>query len=493
MNVRRLAPWLIAAALCAGRASAQEAGPLPTIPADGTDVFAYLLKARGFTPVPSIAHLQNLAAPETVVIILGRPDALQNLRRVVGSLRLFQERGGNVLLATDHPTALADWLLTVANDTVQQDPASAYRHNPECPVIGTLEPTRPAAFHKLPKGLATNRPSYFLEPAPLIAARRWLEPLAVFPSGCHAARSGQRLGLGLQERAAVYILLAPEGKGVAGRAVLMAGHGLFTNAMLLQTDNDNFEFALACLRWLGEGEGGQPRRHALLVVDGEVIPSFDNALKPPPPPGVPPIPVPTIQLVNRLLHGLEREGFFFQVLRDNVNVHRFAQWAVAGLTVLLLLYGAKKLGEQRHHAEAGSVLLVGPFAAPAESSPLLAQRHRSQLERDAFLEQAVALARQWFLEACGIGPADWDRAPRDAREATAGPPAAELAGGWLERFRMRRRLDRVWDLACRRTAGSAVRFTWGELVRLTGTLQELRRAIHEGRLRFAGCSADEFS
>ena len=71
--------------------------------------------------------------------------------------------------------------------------------------------------------------------------------------------------------------------------MVIAGHGLFTNGMLLQADNDNFEFAVTCLRWLGDGPDG-PRRQALFIVDGEVIQTFDGSLKPPLPPLLPPVP-----------------------------------------------------------------------------------------------------------------------------------------------------------------------------------------------------------
>src|SRR5205085_1935806 len=118
-------------------------------------------------------------------------------------------------------------------------------------------------------------------------------------------------------------------------------------------DIDNFFFADNCLRWLLRGPDDAPRTHVLFVVDGQVTRSFDVSLKPP----LPPIPLPTVQLVNQLVSGVEREGLVFRILQDHVDVRRVAGITSIGLTILLMVYGIKKLTEQRYHAETRSVLL----------------------------------------------------------------------------------------------------------------------------------------
>jgi len=284
--------------------------------------------------------------------------------------------------------------------------------------------------------------------------------------------------LGLNPRRDHYIAGTLTAADDPGKALVIAGHGLFTNGMLLQPDNDNFEFAVSCLRWLGDGPDGK-RRHVLFVVDGDAIQSFDGSLKPP----LPPISVPTIQLVNQLLHGLEREGFFVQLLRDNFDVRVAARLTIMLLTVLLLLYGAKKLTEQRHRSEAGAALLLGPYAPVVVPSPLLHQRYLSQVQHDALWEEGRALARQWFAAMEVMPFAAWN-------QAAAAPPEIETDGGWWARRRLRHEVDRLWQLA---RGLKPATLSWRELVRLTQALQALNRAVEQGHLRFRGCSTAEIS
>ncbi len=245
--------------------------------------------------------------------------------------------------------------------------------------------------------------------------------------------------------------------------------------MLLQTDNDNFRFADDCVRWLREGPQRRPRRHALLLVDGDVVKSFDTSLKPPNLP-TPPIPTPTIQIVNHLLAGIEREGTLFRVLRDTMDVGNAVRFSLVLLTVALLCYGAKKVVEQRHHAEAGALLLTGPHAASPDRSPLARQRFQSQVARNALWEEARALVRAWFHQMGGIPPADWDRPALE-------PCAIEAGGGWWQRRRLRRQVEQLAQFAGHRIPTA---YSWVELVRLTKTLEALTAAVRAGQLRLSG-------
>jgi hypothetical protein len=456
---------LIATILFGPIAFGQDDAKGPTIPFDGPEVFCYLLANRKLAPVRELAELGALSPAETVVIVFGNDTG-----RLLNSLGKFHDSGGAVLFASDFPGALADWGVRVANDTIQQDDQLAYRNNADCPLILALARDKPAEFHVLPRGLAMNRPRFFLKESRKKSAP--LRALANLPDGCWAA-------FGQTPADAAFMLFAEGKNATPGRTLLIPGHGLFTNGMLVQDDNDNFEFAVSCLRWLGAGPDGARRRHALFIVDGKVIPSFDVALKPP----LPPIPVPTLQVVNQLMHGLERENFFVNLLRDNVNIRGPLRLTLILLTVSLLVYGVKKLGDQRHRAEVGSALLVGPFATPATQSPLIRQRFAAQVQRDALWEEARALARQWWLDMGGIPVGDWDRLPM-AR------PDIEVAAGWWESRRLGRQADRLFQLAGEHTP---VTFSWRELVRLTRAIQNLNEAMHEGRLRTGGCSDAEKS
>jgi hypothetical protein len=151
------------------------------------------------------------------------------------------------------------------------------------------------------------------------------------------------------------------------------------------------------------------------------------------------------------------------------------------MTVSLLVYGAKKLSDQRHRAEVGSALLVGPYAPPSTPRALVQQRFVSQVQRDGLWEEARALARQWCFEMAGIPVGDWERGPVFA-------PDIEVVGGWWTRRRLRRQASRLFQLAGERTLSH---FGWQELVRLTSAIQSLNQATREGRLRVGNCSAAE--
>src|SRR5205085_11426993 len=38
--------------------------------------------------------------------------------------------------------------------------------------------------------------------------------------------------------------------GPRERVILIPGHGMFMNGLMVQTDNDNWEFSQNCIRWL---------------------------------------------------------------------------------------------------------------------------------------------------------------------------------------------------------------------------------------------------
>ena len=456
-------PWflaIVAFGLPRCMAAAQEP-KRPTIPFDGVEVFRYILDNSGLSPIRDIADLKDHESSDVVVILFGPFDRLAEVRRVVGDLRKFQAKGGSVLVASDYPGKLPDWGMRIAGHTMTQDRNTAFRNEPECPLIPKLRAEAPREFRSLTHGIATNRPSYFL----LDTVPNWRRPvLADFPLDTQSNASQLAPGW-------PYIVYNPGDTERAGRVLLIPGHGLFANGMLLQRDTNNFDFAVDCVRWLSKRQSGEPRRHALFIVDGEVIPTFAVSLKPP----LPPVPLPTVQIVNWLLDGVQKEGLVFRLLRDNeISVRPWAAAVLVGLTVLLLLYGATRLASQRHHVDPHSALLTGAFAAHGEPDPLAWQQQRSQIERDALWAEGRALVRQWFFETFGIAPGDWD-GPLAAQE-----PAFEVSGcGWWEGRRLRRQAETIWHFAGQRNPRP---FSWNDLVRLTADLKALSEAAREGHL-----------
>jgi hypothetical protein len=356
-------------------AAAQEAKKIPTIPFDGVEVFRYLLKENGFEPIESVRGLAESAADETVLIVLGTTGGLAQVSEVVGNLHKYREAGGSVLIASDYEEVaqLAPLGVAIVGLPVRQAAVHAYRKTPSCPRLTDFGLANPALFVPV-RSLATNRPSFLVLKEPTD-----LEPLAVFPPDCGIAFRilDERVSLKLPSSPAggpaAYIAGSPAGHGPRGRALVIAGHGLFTNGMLLQRDNDNFLFATNCLKWLGEAPDGR-RRHALLLVDGRVVTDFDAALKPP----LPPIPMPTTRVVNQLLRGLQRERFFQRLIDDNLDLEAVGRYLLLGVTFVLLAYGARRLVAARHQTENAAPLLVGPFAQPPGAGPWVEQRHRAQ-------------------------------------------------------------------------------------------------------------------
>ena len=495
----RVLPYLLAlvvALAAAASAPAQQDDKRPAIPFEGYEVFSYLLKARGYKPVASIADLNRLDSPDTLVILFGELKSLNQLNNHIRNLGAFQDVGGSLLIASDFAHDLPDYGVRIAGVVPNQYDDQAYRETRECPLIEKLEPDAPTPFRPLTKGLATNRPSYFT--SVFIAAGRRpraVKPLAGFQVWDKPANAkfpvplervpviGRSLRLPDGRFILPYAYAADTDRDTAGRALLIAGNGGFTNGMLLQSDNDNFTFAAQCLEWLGKNPGGKPRRHALFIVNGKVIDSFDVDLKPPPLP-LPPLPTPTMAVVNHLLHGVQKERLLLHILEESMPARIAVRAGLIALTLLLLCYGAKKVIELRHHAERGSVLLAGPYAVPPDTALLVEQRARSQIECNALGAEARALVRAWFLEECAIPVANWDG------DSTGSLPVAELAGGWWERRRVRRQIDHLVWLAG--PAFPAV-CAWTDMVRLTKTLQALTVLVQQGRLRVVGCSPGENS
>jgi hypothetical protein len=455
---------LAVALVSATPAYTQDSKKEPGIPFEGTEVFRFLLSNRGLTALPTVADLEKHPAEDTIVVLFGnrlpRPEALQK----------FERDGRNLLIASDEPHALP-WGLNIHQGHVIQESRHAYQERPECPVIRKLEPDVPAEFHELQRGLATNRPTYLTMSAGPLPPRRWGARIE------HATIDTRRTGMVSGPTGSIpYAAFVEPTSSRNGKAIVIAGHGIFTNGMLLQPQTDNFTFAMDCLRWLAPGPDGKPRRYALFMVDGTPATSFDVSLKPP----LPAVPMPTVEVVNQVLHGMDREGLFFRILRDLVDVRVAVRLALIILTVGMLFYGAKKVTEGRHHAEKGAMLLVGPYAVPADRAPLVYQRYHSQVASHALGDEARALVRSWFADACGIPPADWDRSSVET-------PSLEIAGSWWQRRRMRREIGRLVSLAGPRALG---RFSWRDLVRLTQSLQNLNVAVREGRLTVAPVEKD---
>ncbi len=262
-----------------------------------------------------------------------------------------------------------------------------------------------------------------------------------------------------------YMVGSPKNAPPDGRVLLIAGHGMFMNGMMVQKDNDNFDFAGNLVRWLRESSSGEKRTRALFMVDSEVVTNFDMKLT-----GMPPIPVPTVEHLNRLLRGLEEERFFQKLLADLFGVYlgRFIAILVAIATFVLLIYGAKKFLEGRVHLETGVPSMVGLLPAQNSARPM-EERSRARLRLNGdFSAECRQLALDWLRAEFDVTPDRW-RAEVQAELV--------VDGSFWSRSKLRRQADLVLVLA--RAAGNASRH---DFFRLVEALRNLTAALREGRV-----------
>ena len=441
--------WLAAAPVCAQEEAVR------TIPFDGMEVFCHILNYEKLAPVTSFHDLTKNPR-QSVLILFGDP------RRWASSqdeLLPFLKKGGNLLVATDHAFSLPGIPITVTGKPMLVPPPNqGYRGDSQCPKL--MEPTRMGRDHPifsfLKPDIATNCPSGMRFNSPFLRQEdATLVPFVEY--GKWAGVAGR-------------IAIAGSPKETPdGRALIIAGHGMFMNGMTVQTDNDNFNFAINVVRWLREGPNGAVRTKAMFIVDGEVMTNFDVNLTPPPM-----VPVPPIKAVDRLLHGLEKERFFHRILNRLIGDNRNTVLSVlfAAVTFLLLLYGAKKLMEGRFHLETVVPRMVGEAMLASSVRPV--EQRQGALFRQANLgNEARLLARAWFRQEFDIEPKQWNL---DSQMAF------HIKGWFWGRGSLQRQADRVLQLA--RTAEVAP-MTRREFARLWHSLPRLGDARRAGRLALA--------
>jgi hypothetical protein len=456
---------LVAGLAAAGLIPASPAGvlaqpPPDAVPFEGTQAFRrYVLHdLYQLTPLASVQELDEIPN-DTLLIVFGQVGRRKEPWGVAGRLEGFRKRGGALLIASDRPTwfALESWGLKISGDLVHQFDGRAYHQFQACPLLTGFIGSDHPLFQRLQKGLATNQPSY------LVPGRSDLQVLATFPRGCRKLPPyGDYQDL---HAPPAYIVGSPGASPPAGRMVVIAGHGLFMNGMMAQRDNDNFQFACNCVRWLTDGG---KRKRVLLLEEGSVQGEFDVPLK-----ALPLPPLPPAHAVDKLLRGLEEEGFFDRLVLALFSRDRILAALLLVASVGLLLYGARRLVRARHRIETAVPLTAsGQLAAGDRDLPVMTQRYRDVVWAGNLWEAARALARSCFDPATDGLP---------GRPAPALPVA--VAGGWRQRWTLARQVRRVWELAY---GPRPVPVSPSQFARLGAVVQSVRAALADGTLRFPG-------
>jgi hypothetical protein len=424
------------------------------IPSDGVEFFALLADRANLGAVRRMSDLGNLDPARTLIVVLGDNHVLNDLDREVGGLTNFLERGGALLVATDRPDEgrLRPFGLSVSGKAVNQDAKSAYLGNHECPLITKGLRTSHPLLKGLGRGLATNNPSF------MRGTETDLHLLAAFNPDSYYGIDALP-GWGLLFRADEgYVWGSSAEAEPGGRALFIAGHGVFMNALMVASDNDNADFARRCFQWLGEGPAGR-REQAYIAVNGEAVTIFD------PRPGI----MPREPLINLLLSNLQRE--IDQMLLETVGRDPLLRGMLLAATAALLFFGVRRVMQSRHRLDKSAPLLVGLQQDPA-IKPLLEQRQDALQETHNYWEPAQVLIRQWFLEHGSITVPWWEADTPAPALINAAPTSSK---------RLTQLVQQLWHWATAPPTGqlSARRF-----MALMADLEELTRAKREGRFGF---------
>jgi hypothetical protein len=414
--------------------------------------FRFILKELQLEPLSDL-----LAASEdpahTVVIVCGQTAALENFP---GGLAAFVEAGGALLVATDRPTADVlddDFGVRVTGRLVKATaPGTAYRNLEDCPFVEGTD-KEPRLLEGLGK-VAANRASFLMQ-TPRMPV------LAQLPRGCRVEGFPKFMRL-------AKLPFAAGGTYGKGRVLVLADHSVFINDMMLQSDDDNFDFTFNCLRWL-TGPDGQRTRVAYLN-EGRAVTDFDVPLD-----LRPELPRPTAEVVDRLLVGLEEDNVFNRLILRYVSRRQLLGGVAVVLTAVLFGFGFHRLAKARYQVEPA---VPAPVADAAEVLPpdgLMDQRHQAMLREGRLWEAARDLARQALA---GIG-----HDPLAAPAGTAAPPAVTVQAGVRQARHLRVLVRRLWRIA---HDPLPRKVSPRQYARLVGQAEQVRAAWQDGRLHLDG-------
>jgi hypothetical protein len=359
-------------------------------PDPGTKAFRSILAGAGLLPIENYDDLL-IESNKKVLIIFGDITEARHRLFSNGVFAQFLKNGGAVLIATDDATetdtrpSLKVWvdgpLLEGGNNT------TCYRREVHCPFL-----QKPAASaYELPNQpelgrVATNNPSRLhSEPGAQLLY------IADLPNDSRRVQIEHGIPMPIGRQQLPIHFAAGRELGRA-RFIVMADHSLFINTMLLQPDNENFEFASATVKWLTENG---KRNKALFLDDGNIRTSFelfplniDDRL---------PHPDILMPAVDQMIIDLEKDNAF------NRAIHRFASPQQIFRTFLLLLtvglaaWGLYRITAGRLRLSTTTERLPDRVETLADPATASERRLRDRSQGDVS-PLATELARQFFDE-----------------------------------------------------------------------------------------------
>jgi hypothetical protein len=463
-----LVPLLLTGGLAPAAAQVPDQPALKPEMRLGSHLLRALLHQMNIT---SLGNFADIGDPRDVLLIsIGDPATVQ---QVPGGLFDFVQRGGGLLVATDHsfrdPVKGRERLIgahVVDTPIVCLDPApsAVYDDKPELPIL-LLDELKPVYFSGK---VATSLP------ARLDVGRYPEAVFAFLPARCVTKADFERRGNWAQE-----IVDGQRAFGTAmthgnGRVVLLADAHIFINDLMARDDLDNYDFAGAVLQYLADGG---KRKRCLFIENGQIVTKFDVPLQ-----DLSELPWEAIRrgilaLENKLAtmesRGEIHNRFWDFLQRHNISPAKLAAVTLVVLTILGGLYLLHRVMKSRYASETGLPRLATSLGAQVPTVGLVPQRLEEQRSAGRLHEPGRHLARAMFL-AVGCTPSPT-------------PPRVTIAGGWWHRWSVGARFRRIWLLAFGTKTVPVRARQWPGLVH---DIQSLRQAFLDDEIQLESRRVD---
>lgn len=319
-------------------------------------ILKYMVKVEAAKVGENDGPLADLDPKETALVILGEMDWLKDRDERIAFGR-FIRAGGSVLIATHRttPNAVQEALgvrvvgePVTARDNTLRD---TYRGRPDCPLLREFN-TSYSIFQGV-ETIATVRPGE----VEAMGRRHRAIAVAPFPASC-AREDAKNIP---------NFAMICEPMDFSGRILVLSDERVFLNSTMLQQDNDNFDFAFNCMRWLCDAEDGPPRLKTVrLVHDGVPLRDFEVQVKSipntVPPEALPDLPAHPVDLANAILAKWEDENIHNELLlsifdrdphRQGLSWRSIVSALAVVVSIVLIAYGLFRLQQAHSRVETG--------------------------------------------------------------------------------------------------------------------------------------------